>query len=32
MDTVVPRMKTVGDLWAKTMKEPNTLEGVIGRA
>ena len=32
LDTVLPRMKTVGDLWAKTMKEPNTLEGVIGRA
>jgi bifunctional non-homologous end joining protein LigD len=32
MDTVVPRMKDVGDLWAKAMKHPNTLEGVIGRA
>jgi bifunctional non-homologous end joining protein LigD len=32
MDTVLPRMKTVGDLWGKAMKQPNTLEGVIGRA
>jgi bifunctional non-homologous end joining protein LigD len=32
MDSVLPRMKSVGDLWAKAMKQPNTLEGVIGRA
>ena len=32
METVVSRMKTVGDLWAETMNEPNTLEGIIGRA
>jgi bifunctional non-homologous end joining protein LigD len=31
LDTVLPRMKDVGDLWAKTMREPNTLEGIIGR-
>jgi bifunctional non-homologous end joining protein LigD len=31
IDTVLPRMRDVGDLWAKGMRTPNTLEGVIGR-
>ena len=31
IDTVLPRIRDVGDLWAKGMKTPNTLEGVIGR-
>jgi bifunctional non-homologous end joining protein LigD len=31
LDTVLPRMKDVGDLWAKMLKQPNTLEGLIGR-
>ena len=31
IDTVLPRIRDVGDLWARGMKTPNTLEGVIGR-
>jgi bifunctional non-homologous end joining protein LigD len=31
MDTVLPRIEAVGDLWASGMATPNTLEGVIGR-
>jgi bifunctional non-homologous end joining protein LigD len=31
MDTVPPRIESVGDLWATGMRTPNTLEGVIGR-
>jgi bifunctional non-homologous end joining protein LigD len=32
IETVPPRLKTVGDLWAKAMKHPNSLEGIVGRA
>lgn len=31
IDTVLARIQSVGDLWAKGMKTPNTLSGVIGR-
>jgi bifunctional non-homologous end joining protein LigD len=30
IDTVLPRIKAKGDLWAKGMKRPNNLDGVIG--
>jgi bifunctional non-homologous end joining protein LigD len=30
IDTVLPRIKAKGDLWAKGMQRPNNLEGVIG--
>ena len=32
IDTVPRRIKAVGDLWAKAMKHPNSLQGIIGRA
>jgi bifunctional non-homologous end joining protein LigD len=31
VDTVLPRLRDVGDLWAKGMKTPNGLEGILGR-
>jgi bifunctional non-homologous end joining protein LigD len=31
IDTVLPRIQKLGDLWAKGMKAPNTLTGLIGR-
>jgi bifunctional non-homologous end joining protein LigD len=31
IDTVLPRIRDVGDLWAKGMKTPNSLEGVLNR-
>ena len=31
IDTVLPRLRAVGDLWANGMKTPNTLEGILGR-
>ena len=31
IDTVLPRLRHVGDLWAKGMKTPNRLEGILGR-
>jgi bifunctional non-homologous end joining protein LigD len=32
IETVPGRVKAVGDLWAKAMKRPNSLEGIVGRA
>ena len=31
IDTMPARLSKVGDLWAKGMKKPNSLEGVLGR-
>jgi len=31
IDTVLPRLREMGDLWSKGMKTPNTLERLIGR-
>jgi bifunctional non-homologous end joining protein LigD len=31
VDTVLPRLRDVGDLWAKGMKTPNGLEGILAR-
>jgi bifunctional non-homologous end joining protein LigD len=31
IDTVLPRVRRVGDLWAKGMKTPNSLDGILGR-
>jgi bifunctional non-homologous end joining protein LigD len=31
IDTVIPRLRTVGDLWGDGMKEPNSLDGILGR-
>jgi bifunctional non-homologous end joining protein LigD len=31
IDTVLPRLRERGDLWAKGMRRPNSLEGIIGR-
>jgi bifunctional non-homologous end joining protein LigD len=31
IDTILDRIQTVGDLWAKGMKTPNTLEGITRR-
>jgi len=31
IDTMLERLSKVGDLWAKGMKKPNSLEGVLGR-
>jgi bifunctional non-homologous end joining protein LigD len=31
IDNVPDRIKSVGDLWAKGMRRPNSLRGVIGR-
>jgi bifunctional non-homologous end joining protein LigD len=32
IDTVLPRIHKMGDLWAKGMRKPNSLERVIARA
>jgi len=31
IDTVLPRLREHGDLWAKAMRRPNSLEGIVGR-
>jgi len=31
IDTVPQRVSAVGDLWAKGMKAPNSLDGILGR-
>ena len=31
MDTVPPRVAKLGDLWARGMKAPNSLAGVLNR-
>ena len=31
IDTVLPRVRELGDLWAKGMRRPNSLEGIVGR-
>ena len=31
IDTVLPRLRERGDLWAKGMRRPNSLEGIVGR-
>jgi len=31
IDTVLRRLRDVGDLWARGMKTPNGLEGILGR-
>ena len=31
IDTVLPRVREHGDLWAKTMRRPNSLEGIVRR-
>jgi bifunctional non-homologous end joining protein LigD len=31
IDTVVERVRDVGDLWAKAMKTPNSLDGILER-
>jgi bifunctional non-homologous end joining protein LigD len=31
IDTVVARVRRVGDLWAKGMKTPNSLDGILDR-
>jgi bifunctional non-homologous end joining protein LigD len=31
IDTVPPRLRTVGDLWGDGMKAPNSLDGILGR-
>ncbi len=31
IDTVLPRLNDRGDLWAKGMRRPNSLEGIVGR-
>jgi bifunctional non-homologous end joining protein LigD len=31
VDTVPPRLRSLGDLWAKGMKTPNSLDRVLGR-
>ncbi|HEX8942449.1 MAG TPA: DNA ligase D [Gemmatimonadaceae bacterium] len=30
IDTVLPRFRRIGDLWAKGMKTPNSLDGILG--
>ena len=32
IDTVPPRVAKRGDLWAKAMRAPNTLEGITGKS
>jgi bifunctional non-homologous end joining protein LigD len=31
IDTVLPRVRERGDLWAKGMRRPNSLEGIVAR-
>ena len=31
IDSVLPRLRERGDLWAKGMRRPNSLEGIVGR-
>jgi bifunctional non-homologous end joining protein LigD len=31
IDTVLPRLRERGDLWAKAMRRPNSLEGLVRR-
>ncbi len=31
IDSVLPRLRSKGDLWAKAMKTPNSLDAVLGR-
>jgi bifunctional non-homologous end joining protein LigD len=31
IDSVLPRLRAKGDLWAKGMKTPNSLDGILGR-
>ena len=31
IDTVLPRVRERGDLWAKAMRRPNSLEGIVRR-
>jgi bifunctional non-homologous end joining protein LigD len=31
IDTVLSRLRERGDLWAKGMRRPNSLEGIVGR-
>jgi bifunctional non-homologous end joining protein LigD len=31
IDTVLPRLRAVGDLWGDGMKAPNSLDGILGR-